>query len=247
MSAAQTGTGNLEDIQKIIEACHYWRTRIQYPAVSRSPQETITILISDFIGYSFASEMAGFKKALVRHIAGCMLNETDIGFNDIETVFDLLLDIQDYQIAENLVTQHINRHPMNKISLYLQAQVLWLIGNYSEANIAYARALLCCPGRLPEKRIVNNKLNDLIRSCGPAMAPAFGWVRGVLPFVPQTDEIKACDEEHLRALESYRLLQKAYHALNNEDLKSCVNYRKQLKTHSPVLYDEYFNLLKQRT
>ena len=78
------------------------------------------------------------------------------------------------------------------------------------------------------------------------MAPAYGWLRNIVPFVSLPAAINICDEEHQKALDIFRLLQQAERSLNSNDMKSYINYRKQLKTIAPALYNEYFKRLSQK-
>lgn len=251
--ALQGGIGEMESVQKLITASQYWQARIQHTPGSQvhsgaaaSLSQHIAGLLADYSHYSFTPQMAGFKKALLGHIVGLLHHETDMDLNDMETAFDLLLGIDDFQTAEDLISHGIKQHPEKRLLLYLLAQAQWLNGNRSDANNNYVRLLFYHPDKVMDNRIENKKLKELIHSCGPEMAPAYGWLRNILPFVPPADEIPACDEEHDKAIKSYRLLREANRSMNNNDMKSYVQYRKQLKELTPALYEEYFNLLKQR-
>jgi hypothetical protein len=78
----------------------------------------------------------------------------------METAFDLLLSIDDFQKAEDLVSHSISQHPEKRLLLYLLAQAQWLNGNRSNANINYAQLLLC----RPDKTLVN-RLQNYFDSC----------------------------------------------------------------------------------
>ncbi len=251
--ALQAGIGEMESVKKLIGTCKYWQARIQHSPRAQAHigatadlSQRIAELLADYIHYSFNPQTARFKKALLGHIVDLLHNEADMDLKDMETAFDLLLSIDDFQKAEDLVSHSISQHPEKRLLLYLLAQAQWLNGNRSDANINYAQLLLRHPDKTLVNRIENRKLKELIHSYGPAMSPAYGWLRNVLSFIPIDDEIPACDEEHAKAIKSYRLLQEANISLNNNDMKSCINYRKQLKALVPALYDEYFNWLKER-
>lgn len=251
--ALQGGIGEIGSVQKLIAASHYWKERIQHAPgpethsdATASFSQHIAGLLADYSRYSFTPQMAGFKKALLGHIVDLLHHETDMDLNDMETAFDLLLGMDDFQTAEDLISHGIKKHPKKRLLLYFLAQAQWLNDNRSDANNNYVRLLFYHPDKIMDNRIENKKLKELIHSCGPAMAPAYGWVRNVLPFVPPADEIPACDEEHHKAIKCYRLLWEANRSMNNNDMQSCIQYRKQLKELTPALYDEYFNLLKQR-
>ena len=78
------------------------------------------------------------------------------------------------------------------------------------------------------------------------MAPAYGWLRNILPSIPLAGIVKTPDMEQDHAIQGYRLMQQAHESLKNNDIKSSINFRKQLKEQTPDLYEEYFSLLKQR-
>ncbi len=102
--------------------------------------------------------------------------------------------------------------------------------------------------RYPDKsfidRVENKKLQSLINSYGPAMAPAYCLLLGIVPIVPVVNNIEFIDEEHAKAIRSLHLLREANKALVNNDGVSSVNYRKQLKTENPAFYEVYFNSVK---
>ncbi len=244
--ALRAGIGEMDSVQKLIEACKYWKPFLIPAIEDTNVSQHIKLLQDNYLDYSFIPQMATFKKSLLLFIVDLLQNENNIDINDAEAAFDLLLEMRDFEKAEALASYGISQHLENRQWLYLLAQAQWLCGKRSEANYNYVILLRCYPNEVPVGRIENTKLKELIHSYGPAMAPAYGWLRNIVPFVPLPDAFKVCDEEHQKALESYRLLQQAERSLNNNDMKSCINYRKQLKLISPGLYDEYFRRLRQR-
>ncbi|MBR9999530.1 MAG: hypothetical protein KFF73_11190 [Cyclobacteriaceae bacterium] len=245
-NSLEKGSGDQKIIKLLIEVCQYWKNRIQSVHQTELSSESVEELLEDYNRFHFTPEMAGLEKALLMYIAEMVLKVQGICFGSIENAFDFLIRKKEYGTAEKIISQYMDGHPEERYSLYLLAQVQWMQLNHNEANISYARAFICCPGKTPLARIENKKLNDLILAYGNFLAPAYGWIKNILPFVQIPELIVTENAEHASALESYRLLQEAHRALKKNDMTSCINYRKQLKLHAPELYDEYFDLLKQR-
>ena len=206
----------------------------------------MAVLLEDFSHYPFTAGIRKFKKALLNYLADRISREADTDVKNMETTFDLLLGIDDFRKAENLVSQYKRQFPENHGFLYLLAQAQWLNGNKVEARSNYARALLYHPDQFSARRIEPGPLKKLIESYGPAMAPAYGWLRNILPSIPLTGKVKTEGIEHGRAIMCYRLMQQADESLKNNDTKSRIQFRKQLKEQSPELYEEYFGLLNRR-
>lgn len=250
--ALQSGIGEKEHIQNLIAGCEYWQTHLQQESgfvthsnSTESHSEYIAGLLSNYIHFHFTPQMARFKKAILVHITGFMHAVEDMDLKNIETAFDLLLETGDFQKAEDFISEYLSYFSRRQLLLYYLPQAQWLNGNRSEANNNYAWLLLHHPDHTLINRIENKKLKEIIESVGPAMAPAYGWLRKVLSFVSLSDEIPACDEKHEKALQIYHLLGEANKSLQNNDMKSGIHYRKLLKILSPELYEEYFNWLKQ--
>lgn len=233
-----------ETTRNSLAACNFWQPRIK--KIKEIEALAITNLLSDYSRFSFTRLMTGLKKALLSYLVECLSYEPNMNVSDMETAFDLLMNIDDFQVAENMVSKYINRYPENYSLLYFLAQAQWRNGNKAAATKNYTSALLYYPEKLFLPRIENNKLQELIHSYGLEKAPAYGWIMSVLPFVHIINNIEKRDETHAQAISSYRLLQEAHKSAENNDIVSGINYRKQLKTENPELYQAYFNLLKER-
>jgi hypothetical protein len=243
--ALEAGIGELDSVKKLIEACEYWQARIHYRPDSDNNTEQIDSLLAAFVHYPFTPQMNVVKKALLAHIVSLFDKEATMVLKNMETAFDLLLESNDLQIAEDLILQCIAQHPVNRLLLYPLAQIQWLRGKRSEANFNYATVLLHHPERLEVNRIENKKLKEIIDLRGAAMAPAYGWLQNAVPLIHLPDEIEIYDDEHRKAIECYRLLLGANKAILNNEKKLSVQLRKQLKTLAPDLFAEYFNWLQQ--
>jgi hypothetical protein len=235
-----------EQIQQLTDVCRFWQRRIPGPEPQNPQAPSIEDFLQDFCSYPFRPALTGLKKNLLIHIIGKMHNQSDLNADLVVTAFDQCLAIQECKLAEDLVYDYNRHHPDNRISNYLLAQAQWLQGNYLDAGNNYALGLLKYPDAMPVERIENKNLKELILMFGVEMSPAYAWIRNILPLLDQIDDINAMESAHQKALDCYRLLIMAEEAKNRNDMKGCVNYRKQLKLLNPLLYEEYYYMLKKR-
>lgn len=234
-----------------IAACEYWQSRIKFPKDLLSlnlqdRQQYMSDFLKDYLSYPFVPGMTEFKKSLLAHLADHIKDAPGIDFNSIESIFDLLLGLGDFLKAKNFILGIYQNTPGNYSLLYLVAQAQWFSGSKGEANKSYGLALLYHPSTELAARIENSQLKQLVVSHGAAISPAFAWIQGILPKLPLENEIPILGKEHLRAVESYKLLQQAQFALKNQDWASCIDNRKQLKEKSLTLYEAYFEVLKSK-
>lgn len=246
LTAMKSGSAEPDNVRKLMEACQYWRQRIQTSNEPEYTAEMFEELLSDYNNYPFTRSMAGLKKSLLTFIIRQLRNLPAAGIALFEAVFDFCIKSKEYSQAEDLVFTINLQHPNNRVSLYLLAQAQWLQGNFSEANRNYTIGLLRHPDTCPLNKIENRKLKDIILALGPESAPAFGFIRRILPLMPGEEKIMVRNEIHQKAIECYRLLCRAHEAMNNNDMKNYVNFRKQLKLLFPELYTEYFKVLKTK-
>lgn len=247
--ALLAGIGERSFVEDLIEACDYWQVQTGYlpqPHDAVGSLENIDSLLTAFDRYPFTPQMNLFKRALLTHIVSLLKIETKAGIEYIERAFDLLIEIGELENAEALVLFFLNQQSENNLLLYYLAQVQWLSGDRGEANMNYVWLLLHDPTQVAFGRIENKRLQHLIQTHGAAMAPAFGWLQDVVTIISLTDEnIKIYDDEHRKAIECYRLLLEANHAMKNKEMKLSVSLRKQLKSLNPELYAEYFAWLQR--
>lgn len=237
--AFQSGFGSEETIGEAIDACHYWQPRIKEPGEINAL--AITNFLSDFRQYPFTHLLTGLKRSLLRYMVDCMSKQTDLNWNEMETVFDLLLGLKDYQKAEDFISLLMSRNIEKWELYYFLAQAQWLHGSTAISNDNYILALLHYPGKSFIDRVENKKLQSLISSYGPAMTPAYCLLWGIVPIVPVVNNIKILDEEHAKAIRSLHLLREANKALVNNDKSSIINSRKHLKAEDPAFYKVYFS------
>lgn len=246
---AEPESGNREEARRALTLCTDWQRIVsQNHNGELLPFEEIDILriYKQFRIYEFENTPGErqFQQALLRAIKEQML-EAGLFYTGQpdETVADLMTELGLYKKAETVVLEQMKRRPGDHRLFYCLAQTQWQIRRKGEAKKNYALGLLHDPCGLPLNRIVYTDLKKLIQTEGPEMAPAFGWVRGILPLVPLQDEVPFCGPAHRRAVNCYRLLWQADKAVRNRNIDASVEYRKKLKAEAPGLYEEYFTLL----
>jgi hypothetical protein len=237
--------GNREKLLKFINICSDWKQKMAFSSGTPFSAAKISELISDISRYYFPPEMAGLKSSLLIFISGLVPDVVaELDPESVEMLFDQLLLVEEFDKAGSIIKDYFQKFPEKITLLYLIAQAKWLGDELGEANRIYTMALLSDPVNVPLQRIKNRRLKELIQTRGAAMTPAYGWIDHILPFLPleKLSELPVTEETH--ALQSYRLLQESQRALNRRDMTACINYRKQLKSLAPELYEAYFNLLK---
>lgn len=226
-----TGSETDAEASRALQVCEDWELLI------RHDNESISKVYQKFRAYDFGSApgMYQFKNALLEYITGRMLEADLFYLDDGKTVSDLLLELHHYEKAEKAVIREMGKHPGDHRLNYFLAQILWRNNKKGEAKKILAKALLCDPCQVPSARIEYKDLHTLIRNKSAEMAPAFGWVRGILPLVPLPEGIKSCSEAHQKAIESYRLLYLADQAAINHNRSKRLEYRKNY-THKRPIY-----------
>lgn len=227
-----------KEVAGALQACEYWQPMMQHSG------ESIDNIYEKFRRYDFGQVpgLQQFKHALLKHITNEMLATDRFYLNDNKIVPDLLLELQHDKKAEEVVTQNMEKHPDDSQLTYFLAQTQWKNNKQGEAKKNLARALLGNPCNIPYERIEYKGLITLIEKVGAEMAPAFGWVRNILPLISLPQEIKICSEAHRRAIKSYRYLYLADKAAVNNNRTRRLDYRKKLNEQAPDLYEEYFAL-----
>ncbi len=246
-----SGQGEEEEIEKALHACNYWQALIEKNKTNPGVHP-LSKLYEEFCQYPFGnnSGLHQLKEALLEYFAERLISEDRFYIHENgtqnNTAADLLMKLRQYKKAEKITLHRIEERPDDIQLRYLLAQIQWLNSQKGEAKKSYAKALLSNPCRAPFHRILYQSLHSLIEDVGAEMAPAYGWVQGVLPLVPLDENLDACSELHQRALKCYRLLWSADRSLRNKNIDACVKYRKKLNAEDPELYEEYFALLNSR-
>ena len=251
--ALQSPMGDRESIQAVIDACEYWQKRLIFPPElsatgnhSDHGSHNVSGFLEDYLAYPFDSKMTGFKKNLLGHLTDIFRYNTALDLKSFITIFDLLLNLKMFQKSENFASHYVKQRPEKYFLLYFLAQAQWFNKNKADACGNYARALLYFPDQTLKKRIMHRQLKKMAHVHGLEMAPVFGRLYEILPYVPINDEIHPLNQPHQNAILSYHLLQKLSKSMYNNDNKGNIQYRKQLKELAPVLFDAYLYRLKQR-
>lgn len=241
--------GNTAWLKRAIQACRDWRSLLVHSQDTNEKNGSghrVHSILSTYLEYPFTPPMKQFRKALLSHIVSLLYEVDLMDLKNVETAFDLLLEMKDYNKTEEFIEVAINQYPENTHLLYMQAQVQWLNGEKSKANKTYILLLLHDPGKMEKDRIENNELIVLLDNYGAAMAPAYGLLHNVAPSISLPDEIRHADDKHKKALECYRLILAANKSLSDHDVRSSIQYRKRLKERSPELFQEYFKWVQKR-
>jgi predicted Zn-dependent protease len=241
VSHANPGTES--EAEKALQACNYWQHLIRQRR--ESPQDqSIDEVYKKFRLYDFdsTSGLRQFKRALLEYITDRLLADDQFYINDEETISDLLLELQRPDKAERIVEQRLEKQHQDDQLRYCLAQIQWQNNHKGEAKKNFARALLYDPCHVPFHRIKYQALNRLIDDVGAEMAPAFGWLRGILPLVQPPENIKMCSEMHQKGVDSYKLLYLADRAAVKKNSEARLKYRKKLHNQAPELYEEYIAL-----
>lgn len=235
--ASQSKLGDPQTIQNAIITCRFWKGKLENVAISPA---SIAEILKDFSEYHFTRLITEFKKTLLRYITNLLKDVENFNLANVEFTFDLLLKTGDFQNAEELILEYLERCPEKYHLLYLLAQAQWCKKNKTEARINYAKALLYFPDKKYFARIVPDDLKKIIDYSGPEMAPSYGWLRDVLPIISITDDIKFKDEKHAQAIKTYHLMAQAIEHEKSNDLNQKTHSRKELKKQDPELFKEYF-------
>jgi tetratricopeptide (TPR) repeat protein len=240
------GQGDEEEITRALGACRFWQKKM-VQLTEEPGAYPISKFYNEFRNFPFGlvPGLHQLKKALLEYITECLLagDHYFIDGSDGGTVADLLMELRRYKKAEKSLLQWIEQKPANFHLRYSLAQVQWMNKQKGEAKKNYVRGLVLNPCRVLFHRILFDQLTELIEDVGAEMAPAYGWVRHLLPLISVPDDLSFCSESHRKAVDCYRLLWSANRALQKKDYDTCYRYRTELKAAAPVLYEEYFALL----
>lgn len=147
----------------------------------------------------------------------------------------LFLRIGDFAAAEKHLLQLLAEHPHNgRLHGYL-ADALWMQGRLEPAWAAYVTALLLAPEEVAVEAIRNTSLVALIEEHGPALAPVFGFLKGLFPLIAPPATLTTSE-----AL-AYGYLYRAEEARRHGNHQAMVAARKELRALAPEILSEYLN------
>ncbi len=235
------------ETEEALFCTNYWK-KVFDELESTSRVKAIPFLYKETNRFNFSNTWGQqqFRSALIRHLISLMQQQNMFHVNDQVVLSDLFLQIGQTDKAEEALTGQLSTNQQDNNLRFRLAQIHWLNGLKGEARRYYALGLLLNPASVPRLFLECDETADLIDKYGPEMAPAYGWVFGMLPLLRLPDEISVSGDSHRKALDCYRLLRKAEKASKGGDMDECVKYRKAMKEASPELYDEYFALISKR-
>lgn len=242
--ALRCSYGEKESIFVAIAACDYWLPRVHSTTTLAS--SAITILLSDFRQFPFAPFLNGLKKSLLDYIVEIFSQQTSFNWDEMEITFDLLLEMKNYNKAEHFISNMMAKNFEKWYLLYFLAQAQWLGGNKITSTENYIIALLHYPEKAVLNRIEHKEIQSIVIHHGATIAPAYCYLLGFIPFIPDTNSIQLNDAAHASAIKCMYLIREANNAILNDDLQSSIHYRKQLKSENAELYDLFFEMLKQK-
>ncbi|MBM9538294.1 hypothetical protein [Desulfobulbus alkaliphilus] len=152
----------------------------------------------------------------------------------------LHLQLNDPVAAENLFRRQIHNDPENGRWYGQLADALWQQGRKELANGVYITALLLDPNRVLVDSMCHLKLAEVIREYGPALAPVYGFLKGVLPLIHQ--EITTLTLE----TQIYEQLRRAEQALLQGNHEAMITARRALKQLSSEVFTDYLHSLRSR-
>jgi len=144
----------------------------------------------------------------------------------------------DYVTAENQLRELIESVPGEALFYGYLADALWMQGRRELANGVYAAAFLLDPERLTGYAVRNRQVAAIVAEHGAALAPVYGYVRGVLPLVEQEGV------EETEASRIYGVLRRAEQAKHRGDLSTMVAARRDLQRLAPELFAEYMTCVQ---
>lgn len=145
----------------------------------------------------------------------------------------LSLQLGNYVTAENQLRGLIDTVPDQGLLYGYLGDALWLQGRREIAGGVYAVALLLAPEQMAAYTPCNHRLTAIIAQYGAALAPVYGFFRGVLPLVEQ--EIESDTE----AARIYELLRRAERTRHRRDHSAMVAARKEMQALAPGVFADY--------
>jgi hypothetical protein len=241
-SEAAGGAGaDDQEIKTCMAAATYWTGRID-----ASPSAATARLLEDYRAFSFTGKMNAFKKSLLLRIIDLAGPQAELQPSVFRMAFDLLLSVRAFGAAEDLASVYARQHPESPALGYLLGKAQWLNENKMEAYRSYAAALVRSPAESLTENPEPSGLKELISHYGPYMAPAYGWITGLLPFVETKDIPVPKDPAHRQALLCYDLLQKVQKSFGKAaKSKEHLAFRKELQKQDGALFKAYLDRVNQ--
>ena len=165
--------------------------------------------------------------------------------NNNTTIADLFLLAEKPDYAETEILKYLKKNEATAYIFSRFADVQWILGKFVESKRNYTKALMINPNEIQFQEIKNKDLLEVIKKHSAEMAPAWGYIYGLLPMIEFNEINKYCDITK-RGLHAYYLLLMAEKLTKQKDFKQTIDFRKLLKEKEPELFAAYFELLKKR-
>jgi len=235
------------EMEDALVCTRYWKEVFQQLEKTNSAN-SIAFLHDEISQFRFKKTWGQqrFRSVLIHHLIGLMQRYDVFYVNSLTTLSDLFLQLKEYKKAVQVLSDRVSVAEQDNRLRFRLAQAQWKMKEKRDARRNYALGLLINPASVPLEFLECGETVDLLRSRGPEMAPAYGWVFGILPLVQPPDNISPGNDTHLKALTCYRFLIKAEKASIHDDPDATVEYRKALKESDPEFYKEYFSLISKR-
>lgn len=235
------------EMEEALICTRYWE-KVFKELDKAGSADSVSLLYDEISGFHFKNTWGQqqFRSALIHHLIGLMQRYNIFYVNGRTTLSDLFLQLKEYKKAVQILSEQVSAAEQENRLRFRLAQAQWKMKEKRDARRNYALGLLINPVSVPLEFLECGETSDLLRSRGPEMAPAYGWVFGILPLVKPPDNISPGNDTHLKALTCYRFLIKAEKASIHDDPDATVEYRKALKESDPEFYKEYFSLISKR-
>lgn len=224
-----------------LKLVRYWEQTLQ-DLESKDTESGAVLLwqrINDFV-FPCSEPGQALQRTLFRQLLA-MLEEAQLFWIPPNLCAGWLhLQLGDHVAAENHFRRQIQSAPGNGRWYGRLADTLWLQGRKELANGVYVAALLLDPYRVAVDTLCHRELAEVIAEHGPALAPAYGFMKGVLPLVAQEVTIPTAETR------IYDQLRRAELAMLEDNHEAMVASRRELKRLSPAVFTEYLHHLHSR-
>lgn len=247
--AAHGYAADTDELQSALIASRFWQSQMEdiHPTSDDFRlADHLEVLLLAFQQYPFTTALKSFRKALSQYIVSLFYQTDKWKERHLFTLFNLLLEHQEYSRAEDLIQRGMALFPENLSLLCLHSQVLWRSRKVEQAKRINIQLFLHHPTAVLKNRIEDISFLTLMDKHGVYMTPAYAWLYNVAPYVPLSNNIIIQNEDHRIALECYRLIHLSDQALSNHDLQESIRCRKKLKRLAPEFYQLYYKRLNNR-
>ena len=204
-----------------------------------APESSLSFLWEKIAGFSFGNSESyqALRLNLIRRLLALMEGRPAFYAPPDLCSGYLHLLLAEYTAAEACLREVLQTLPENgRVQGYL-ADALYMQGRTEIAAAVYAKALLLAPHEVAVESMHNRTLVAVIEEYGPALAPIYGFLEGVLPLVEQAKPAATLEAR------SYELLRQAERARFLGSHDEMVEARASLKKLVPEVFEDYMKWL----